>query len=136
MATMIDDPNPFDLDLDGFYERYLKTCAMWGITAVESRASRRARAGVERSPSRTARADAAVARGYLHVTRGSSACASAFYAVLNENRPEGRLSLIVGPAMGRRSGRCWSGQGMEWLAGIRRSLATRDPTSCRRLAKA
>ena len=24
--------NPFDLDLDGFYERYLKTCAMWGIT--------------------------------------------------------------------------------------------------------
>jgi len=61
MATMIDDPNPFDLDLDGFYERYLKTCAMWGITAVESRASRRARAGVERSPSRTARADEAIA---------------------------------------------------------------------------
>ena len=24
--------HPFDLDLDGFYERYLKTCAMWGIT--------------------------------------------------------------------------------------------------------
>ena len=29
---MTDDPNPFELDLDGFYERYLKTCAMWGIT--------------------------------------------------------------------------------------------------------
>jgi len=29
-----DDSNPFELDLDGFYERYLKTCAMSGVTPV------------------------------------------------------------------------------------------------------
>jgi len=31
---MTDDRNPFELDLDGFYERYLKTCAMSGVTPV------------------------------------------------------------------------------------------------------
>ena len=31
---MPDDSNPFELDLDGFYERYLKTCAMSGVTPV------------------------------------------------------------------------------------------------------
>jgi len=31
---MTDDPNPFELDLDGFYERYLKTCAMSGVEPV------------------------------------------------------------------------------------------------------
>jgi len=32
MATMRDEPDPSELDLDGFYERYLKTCAMSGVT--------------------------------------------------------------------------------------------------------
>ena len=41
---MTDDPNPFELDLDGFYERYLKTCAMSGVTRVSrERAERRTR---------------------------------------------------------------------------------------------
>ena len=34
MAIMPDDPNPFELDLDGVYERYLKTCAMSGVEPV------------------------------------------------------------------------------------------------------
>jgi len=59
MTIMPDDSNPFDLDwtasTSGVWRR-----ARCGYHAVESRASRRARPGVERSPSRTARADAAV----------------------------------------------------------------------------
>ena len=31
---MTDDPNPFELDMGGFYARYLKTCAMSGVTPV------------------------------------------------------------------------------------------------------
>jgi len=45
--AMTDDANPFDLDLDGFYERYLKTCAMSGVTPC--RASARVGPRVDRS---------------------------------------------------------------------------------------
>ena len=31
---MTDDPNPFELDLDGMYERYLVTCRMSGVEPV------------------------------------------------------------------------------------------------------
>jgi hypothetical protein len=31
---MPDDPNPFELDLDGMCERYLVTCAMSGVEPV------------------------------------------------------------------------------------------------------
>ena len=34
MATMPGDPNPFELDLDGLYERYLRTCRMSGVEPV------------------------------------------------------------------------------------------------------
>ena len=34
ITPLPDDSNPFELDLDGFYERYLKTCAMSGVTPV------------------------------------------------------------------------------------------------------
>ena len=32
MGTMPDDSNPFELDLDGLYERYLVTCRMSGAS--------------------------------------------------------------------------------------------------------
>jgi len=57
---MTDDSNPFDLDLDGFYERYLKTCAMCGVTPVVARTCARVGAGMERSAIGAAGADGAL----------------------------------------------------------------------------
>ena len=34
MARMADENNPFELDLEGLYERYLVTCRMSGVDPV------------------------------------------------------------------------------------------------------
>jgi len=62
MATMRDEPDPSELDLDGFYERYLKTCAMSGVTPVSRERAFRLGAGMERSASGAPGADGALVR--------------------------------------------------------------------------